>query len=344
MNLYDIVARKDRMLDGQSGGVEAFSLKLPGGGQRAIRIPRGEPGLLLKNAHEAMVLRSFPTDPGWTVHADLWRELEVWLEAGLFRHRLFAGKGAVRLDWPTPVPMEFDLRLVAAKGELSVAVGPLFNPRARLLPELAGRGVEVGPGANPAVRPSPTCDVSYVERMSMEQWSDTYSKGKLDASAANNWDRYVIDSAHELGGFEDESIDFIFSSHVVEHLVNPLGVFANWWQKLAPGGVIAGVVPDARFTFDLRQPLSTATDFLAQAAAGGHEPSEEMYEKWCLYTAPYNTPKSLKARDYSIHVNYYSVESFRSLLDMFAADHDAAGMFMESVVNGKDFSFMIVKR
>ena len=26
------------------------------------------------------------------------------------------------------------------------------------------------------------------------------------------------------------------------------------WERLAPGGLLAGVVPDARFTFDWRQP------------------------------------------------------------------------------------------
>lgn len=348
MNLYDVVKRHDRMLEvGESNPVEAIELKLPGGGQRAVRIQPGHAGLLLKDAHEVTVLRSFPALPGWTLHLAPDAELEIWLETKAGRHRVFAGKVSgepIRLTWPIPVPMQFDLRLVAINGEVTVAVGPLFNARERIIPLLKGRGVEVGPGANPAILPSDSRDMTYVERMSMDQWAMTYAKKTLDRPAASHWDRYTVDSAHHLDGVEDGTVDFIFSSHVFEHLVNPLGVLHNWWQRLAPGGVIAGVVPDARYTFDLRQPLTPGVEFEAQESAGGYEPDDAMYEKWCRHTAPYNTPDDLKARNYSIHINYFSVETFRGLLDTFSTGRYVSGIFMESVLNGKDFGFLIAKR
>jgi hypothetical protein len=53
---------------------------------------------------------------------------------------------------------------------------------------------------------------------------------------------------------------------VLEQLINPIQVIENWAQKLRPGGVIAGVVPDLRYTFDLRQPPSTVANWLSEYA------------------------------------------------------------------------------
>ncbi|MFT3755791.1 MAG: methyltransferase domain-containing protein [Pseudoxanthomonas sp.] len=357
MNLYDLVKRRDRMAVVASGVVEAIEGRFSGGSQRAIRLAADQHGLLLRHAHEASVLRALPTLPGWVAYPSsrrgrlrVWRtqrsRLEVWLESGdattLLGSADVPGE-PIRLHWPVATPAAFDLRLVACGGAVDVAVGPLFNPRTRLLPLLRGRGVEVGPGANPAVLPSADCEVSYVERMSAEQWTNTYGKGRLEASETAHWDRYVVDEGHELRGFADGSLDFVFSSHVLEHMVNPLGVLKNWWRKLASGGAIACVVPDARYTFDLRQPHSTRADFLEQFHAGSFELTDTMYERWCRHTEPRQTPQALKARDYSIHANYYSVDTACDLLDLFAEGEAIRARFVESVVNGKDFSLYLQK-
>lgn len=345
MNLYDLVKRADRTLECE-GDVTAAEVKRPGGGQRAVYLAEGA-SLRVRCAHEVTALRSLPQDPQWSAELEKGGRLQVAMvsAAGASVLASYSGAGIhpVRIRWPVPVPTEYDLVLTMHGGGGQVAVGPLFNPRVRLLPVLIGFGVEVGPGTNPAVRPEPGRQVRYVEKMSAEQWAATYGKASVGTDAAELWSHYVVDSAHRLDGFADESLGFVFSSHVIEHLVNPLQVFENWWRKLAPGGVIAGVVPDARYTFDLRQPLSTSADFLDQHRAGGFEPDEAMYERWCKYTAPYNTPRSLRERQYSIHVNYFSVEGFRLLIDLFAERYPVGGVFMESVPNGKDFGFLISK-
>lgn len=345
MNLYDIVTRRDRMVESLDG-VEASTLKLVGGGRRAIRL-HADASLRLRDAHEVTAFKHFPRAPGWRVRFEPGAALEIRLDASDGPHRLFHASGVpeceVTLSWPVPVPMRFDLELVLSGPGASVAVGPLFNARTRLLPLMIGRGVEVGPGINPAIMPSDTVDVSYLERLPMEDWARLYAKRDLQPAVANLWTRYVVGSAHRMELFAHSSLQFIFSSHVVEHLVNPLGVLENWWDRLVPGGVIAGVVPDARYTFDLRQELTTGEELLAQAIDGSFEPTESMYAKWCAKTSPENTPESLRARGYSIHVNYYSPQSFRRFLDLFAARRPVAGVFIESVTNGKDFGFLIRK-
>lgn len=345
MNLHDIIARRDRMVE-SFDGVEATSLKLAGGGQRAVRLQR-DATLRLRDAHEATSLKHFPTLPEWKVRLEPGSYLDIWLDGPEGSHRLYHSgaveESDVALSWPVPVPTRFDLRMTLSGLGATVAVGPLFNARARLLPLLRGRGVEVGPGTNPAVLPSDSVDVRYLERMPAEDWARVYAKRELPGAVADLWKRYVVDSAHRMESFGPSTLQFVFSSHVIEHLANPLGVFQNWWDKLAPGGVIAGVVPDARYTFDLRQDVTTSEELAAQFEDGGFEPNEAMYARWCAKTSPENTPASLRARSYSIHVNYYTPESFRGFLDRFAARSPRSGVFMESVANGKDFGFLIRK-
>lgn len=346
MNLYDLVRRKDAALDVVDGAAHAVEVKLSTGTQRGVLL---DPGTVLRvrEAHLVTALMTFPTDTGWEAMPEQEGELEVAISHAGNEDILARSRGVerqpLRLTWPVPVPRAYDLLIRARTAPCTVLVGPLVNLRTRIMPCLRGDGLEIGPGANPAVLPTPDRKVRYIEQKSREEWASTYQKGTLSPSSAALWDQYVVDSAYHLGSFEPGSIDFVFSSHVLEHLVNPLGVFTNWWARLAPGGVIAGVVPDARFTFDLRQPLSTAEDFLAQSRAGHFETTDAMYERWCRYTAPYNTPENLKARGYSIHVNYFSVESFRLLVDLFAESHPVSHLYLESVRNGKDFAFLVRK-
>lgn len=73
---------------------------------------------------------------------------------------------------------------------------------------------------------------------------------------------YVTD-AGDLSFAQDESIDFVCSSHVFEHLANPLKAIAEWKRVVRNGGIIYIAVPDKRHTFDRkrdRTPLSHLID------------------------------------------------------------------------------------
>ncbi len=59
----------------------------------------------------------------------------------------------------------------------------------------------------------------------------------------------IISGADALP-FRECSLDYIASSHVFEHLSNPILALCDWYRVLKPGGIIYMVVPDRRFTFD----------------------------------------------------------------------------------------------
>jgi SAM-dependent methyltransferase len=147
----------------------------------------------------------------------------------------------------------------------------------------------------------------------------------------------------ELETIDAASLDFIFSNHVFEHLANPLQVMINWLGRLKPGGVILGVTPDPRFTFDCRQQPTTMSEVLAEEAAGGHIIPRAKYERWCRLTEPRHTPDGLIKRGYSIHVNYFTPEGFQAMLDVLKGRGLISRTFLAAAPNNKDFAFALWK-
>jgi SAM-dependent methyltransferase len=50
--------------------------------------------------------------------------------------------------------------------------------------------------------------------------------------------------------FRNNSLNYVASSHVLEHVANPVLALEEWCRVLRPGGVIYVVVPDKRYTWD----------------------------------------------------------------------------------------------
>jgi SAM-dependent methyltransferase len=57
------------------------------------------------------------------------------------------------------------------------------------------------------------------------------------------WDLEQGD-AQFMAGVADASVDFVHSSHCLEHLVDPAQGLANWFRILKPGGHLILLVPD----------------------------------------------------------------------------------------------------
>lgn len=57
------------------------------------------------------------------------------------------------------------------------------------------------------------------------------------------WD-WEDGDAQQLAGLAPESLDFVHSSHCLEHLVDPREGLAAWFRVLKPGGFLVVTVPD----------------------------------------------------------------------------------------------------
>jgi SAM-dependent methyltransferase len=131
------------------------------------------------------------------------------------------------------------------------------------------------------------------ERENMTIW-EKYCVGKgieIGASSYNSFgldtqnvdvkdERYPIYEAEQMGQagvvtpvdivadaakipLPDESVDFVISSHVLEHLFDPIGALLEWNRVVKRHGIIFMIVPHKERTFDKdrdRTPLSHLID------------------------------------------------------------------------------------
>lgn len=100
------------------------------------------------------------------------------------------------------------------------------------------RGLEIGAHTNPVTGLSPF----YTDAVA----SYAGSAGRVDFLA----DAPALPLA-------DETLDYLCSSHVIEHLPDPIAALYEWHRVLRPGGLLYLVAPDRRYTFD--EPRATTT-------------------------------------------------------------------------------------
>ncbi len=217
------------------------------------------------------------------------------------------------------------------------------TPRQALYRLAQGTGVEIGPGPRPQIHNSETTRVTYVEEVVAEEWAALY---RQDASA-EAWKHpdYRIGKAHQLP-VADGSLDFVFSSHVLEHLYNPLGHFDHWRQKLRPGGLVLGVVPAVEGTKDFVQPTTRLLGLVEEHRAGGFAVPLSAFETWVSAMQPgHRDPLALARKHYeqrlSIHVHVYDYVTINNLLRHCVQAHGYSDYRLFFKRNAKDFVFAL---
>jgi SAM-dependent methyltransferase len=63
--------------------------------------------------------------------------------------------------------------------------------------------------------------------------------------------------------FLDDLLDYVATSHVLEHAANPVAAIFEWMRVVAHGGILYLVVPDRRFAYESRRPLTDPAHMMA---------------------------------------------------------------------------------
>ena len=102
------------------------------------------------------------------------------------------------------------------------------------------KGLEIGAAAhNPFGLDSQNVDISKFD----EEYGKEYRR--MQASMCGEYAMVDIDAwANDLP-VENESQDYVISSHVLEHIWDPLGALMEWWRVTKDGGYIFIIVPRA---------------------------------------------------------------------------------------------------
>jgi SAM-dependent methyltransferase len=101
-----------------------------------------------------------------------------------------------------------------------------------------------------------------LEEIDGVQWATETAWHDLDATLGycpdglRRGELHVLDGV-DLVGLADGSYDVVMSSHVLEHIANPLKALAAWRRVTSPTGHLLIVAPHMSGTFDHRRPLTS---------------------------------------------------------------------------------------
>jgi SAM-dependent methyltransferase len=74
---------------------------------------------------------------------------------------------------------------------------------------------------------------------------------------------------------DDHSQDFVLSSHVIEHIPDPISAFFEWQRVIKPGGYVVAIIPQPYAMPEDKRPLSSHAQIL-----------QAYHQRWTPETAP----------------------------------------------------------
>jgi SAM-dependent methyltransferase len=120
-----------------------------------------------------------------------------------------------------------------------------------------GKGIEIGRAAHNPFGLSNCINIAPEERQ--EFWKQS------QLNICGEYSPIDIYGTAELLPVKDNSFDYIISSHVIEHVPNPIKAFFEWDRVLKPGGIIFMIFPkrdsDPK---DVHRMISSLHDFIEQ--------------------------------------------------------------------------------
>lgn len=184
---------------------------------------------------------------------------------------------------------------------------------------LEGNGLEIGALHSPMPLPA-TARARYVDRMPVAELRRQYPE--LDGHTLIEPD--IIADGERLDPIPDESQDFVVASHFLEHCQDPIGALGHMLRVTRPGGIVFLAVPDKRFTFDRRRPVTTFAHLLQDHREGPEGSKRAHFEEWATLAEDENirhrTAQELIDSDYSIHFHVWTQAEFLELLSRLMAE------------------------
>jgi hypothetical protein len=123
-------------------------------------------------------------------------------------------------------------------------------------------GVEIG-------GPSDTGNVIYENVISMDnvifKKETVWSSHTEDYNYYNNKKgRVIINDAVNISLVDNEKYDFVFASHSLEHIANPLKAINEWLRVIKNDGYVIIIVPEKSVCFDHKRNYSKFSTLLSQ--------------------------------------------------------------------------------
>lgn len=107
----------------------------------------------------------------------------------------------------------------------------------------------------------------FAERIDNVNYGSTtvfgnYEQGETFNYYKNKTGNQFIAEATDLRNIENNSYDFLLSSHSLEHSANPIKALNEWIRVIKPDGKLILILPDKRYTFDFEREYTSFSHLL----------------------------------------------------------------------------------
>jgi hypothetical protein len=121
----------------------------------------------------------------------------------------------------------------------------------------------------------------------------------------------------------DNPYDFVVTSHLIEHVANPIRTILNWKDfVLKTEGYILSIIPDYRNCFDRKRPLTTLDhlidDFISNVDEGDETHVKEQMELHDWSMGGHKDFYELCKKNYKtrvVHHHTFTEESFKNMME-----------------------------
>ena len=172
---------------------------------------------------------------------------------------------------------------------------------------LKGSGIEIGALHHPLVVPYHV-KVKYVDRLSVKELMRQYPE--IDDYPLVNVD--IVADGERLEKIPPESQNFVIANHLLEHCENPIGVIKTFLRVLKDGGILYLAVPDKRFTFDIKRPVTELRHLIEDYRNGPEKSRKEHFFEWASFIGKKSGAeletyaKMIMDKKYSIHFHVWT--------------------------------------
>ena len=123
-------------------------------------------------------------------------------------------------------------------------------------------GVEIGGPSFVFTKDGPVPLYKIINQLDNINYSDKTFWGKIDEGENFKFNinkqngKQIIADATDLSKINDDFYEFMLSSHVIEHVANPIRALNEWQRIIKTGGYLAIIAPNALYTYDRNRPIT----------------------------------------------------------------------------------------
>ena len=338
---------KNRKTIGFPGGSELVLHSENNQTYHCVRV-KGHNEIKISNAHSIRHLKNIRM-PGILVRAAHHNQ-----EASSINTSIISGKSRIsqltaishECFSPLLLPSRFQVEdpfavyslLISSKVDFLISSPPRIS-RKSFIDLAKGYGVEIGPGPSPQILNCSTITVKYIEEKPAEEWKALYKD--FDQGKGSLWKNYQVGKASEIQD-SDETLDFVFASHVFEHLHNPLGHLRYWAKKLRVGGLALLVIPQQSGTKDYSQRFTGLKTLMEEEIDGSFDLTIQDYRAWGKGKSPEYISKLIEQKA-SIHVHTYDYDSIISIVEELLIQGVFRDYILDYLPCTKDFLLALKK-